>query len=94
MRFKVGDVVVLVPAVSPHPLMGAEVTVLERRHYNGLTGEGTPYVGPIYRLDVANRGGTFWWIESVLRPKRPPAEQLGSWDEIERTVDWSPRVHA
>ena len=96
MRFKVGDVVVLVKARMPESQseIGNEFTVVEVGPFNG---ERSAYNGKL-NLDgeyvIANRNGCGLVYDFQLAPKRPPAEQLGSWDEIERTVGWSPRVHA
>jgi hypothetical protein len=84
MRFRVGDVVVLVKARMPESQIeiGSEFTVVEvgpfnggRSAYNGKLNLEGEYV-------IANRNGCGVVYDFQLAPKRPPAFERGSWDEI------------
>lgn len=87
MRFKVGDVVVVVDTAikeNKH-LIGNEATVLAI--HSQLTKDGYP----LYKLDLVGVIGSGLWAEWGLRLKRPP---LGSWQDIQAMVKWNPTKQA
>lgn len=94
MRFKVGDMVVLVVARTPKGRgnLGREA-VVERigkfpAYHRFEDGVHTRFEAD-YRIRY-NDGEVGCVLESQLVPKRPPQTELGSWGEIARVTGWSP----
>jgi hypothetical protein len=87
VRFKVGDVVVLVhprtgAAGNGSPGMEGVVAFVEPAHIHSDGGVSD------YWIQWAH--GMYWAADWQLAPKRPPATELGSWHEIERITGWHP----
>lgn len=81
MRFKVGDVVVLL-LVHPESDMG-------QRGFRG--GEEGTVKGTYPDVIVDFPGFANAWISPEhLRLKRPPQTELGTWESIERITGWHP----
>lgn len=95
MRFKVGDVVVLVRPYFRSDLRGIEGTIFAvGRFPPGYRDprDGMPLRdGADYLVNFDVDGVRFSCCDDAqLAPKRPPATELGSWHEIERITGWHP----
>lgn len=89
-KFKTGDVCVIrsdpkIPADIQH-WIGREATLL------GFIGEHPQCTGfaDIWKIDVQGITYKCYASESILRLKKPPHEDVGSWDRITRSTGYTP----
>lgn len=84
VKFEVNEVVIIQSERWPE-MNGIETTILEvvdhswRNHPDGTTG----YVCSVQKYSAG------WW-ESALRKKKPPKEELSTWEAIEEEINWNP----
>ena len=83
-KFEIGEIAVIIKDLSgnlPH-VIGADVEIIT----------GPPSDEYIYDYVTKDGDGNIWYcIESELRKKKPPKEELSTWEAIQKLTDWNPK---
>ena len=89
-KFKIGEIVILINVMNEifRHQVGTECEIASERYQNnGRVGYDIFIEGDIYPY---NSDGRWFTLESNLRKKKPPKEELSTWEEIQKLTNWSP----
>lgn len=90
-KFAKGEIVIFISTDVPEHrrFIGEECEVLDVHtgaYANSVSGHNLIYETSIEILN----GLRLWCIEECLRKKKPPKEELGSWEDIQDGTNWNP----